>query len=203
MFEDKLSQTWQLAERAPTLFKRSKHAACSTSDSRHIIATGGSENKSTCEIYSITSDTWRQLPDLNHPRSNHASCSLGQAVFVICGSAFFEKRYRRNGSIERLKLGDSTWESIKIEDSVGRGALGACAVSADEILILGGFGQKSRITNEHWLFNVVTRQIKRAAARGQRCVAPWANACTQIAPGIVLTKCYNSDKIIQYDRHTD
>ena len=65
-------------------------AICAPVGERHVFASGGLGNHTfetlaAVERYDTSSDQWETMPSLNVPRFRHASCSVGDAVYVFCG----------------------------------------------------------------------------------------------------------------------
>ena len=67
--------------------------------------------------YTISTDSWNELPAMERARKGHASCSMKNWVYVFCGSDEFNDSLN---SIERLQVFNGraalNWEIIVIED---------------------------------------------------------------------------------------
>ena len=88
--------------------------------------------------YTIATDKWNRLSNLNVPRSSAAGCTLGNSVFVFAGS----RETTLLNSVERLdvtKIGAS-WELINIPEDVFAPRQCDTVVPLNEtvIAILGG-----------------------------------------------------------------
>ena len=62
-------------------------ALCNYAD-RYAFISGGLASQSflgSVERYDLTNDEWEEMPSLNVARIRHASCALGDAVYVFCG----------------------------------------------------------------------------------------------------------------------
>ena len=55
-----------------------------------------SKKYGSVEAYSIKSDSWRITSEINKPRSEFSSCSLGDFIYISCGNM---------GSLSESKLG--------------------------------------------------------------------------------------------------
>ena len=58
----------------------------------HVVVSGGSVTNRKrvvrfVEVYTISTDSWQDGPDLCEARGFHASCALGDFVYVSCGLA--------------------------------------------------------------------------------------------------------------------
>lgn len=97
------------------------------------------------ESYNVDMDLWFDLPNLNHGRYYHSSCSFQERwVYVFAGISQQSKKYFN--SIERLDTkasgGKKVWQEMQNDVTkfpVRQGA-GSAQINANEILIFGGFG---------------------------------------------------------------
>ncbi len=63
-------------------------ALCNVRD-RFVFVSGGGGNSinalQSVERYDISTNSWQQVPPMQIARANHASCSIGDTVYVLCG----------------------------------------------------------------------------------------------------------------------
>ena len=98
-------------------------AAIANFKDSHIFVSGGEteirgRTLKSVEYYSIKADSWSTAPNMNTKRDSHSSCSLGDFVYVSCGS----NGNRDTNCVERLNAkkllaGDSqdiVWEVLQI-----------------------------------------------------------------------------------------
>lgn len=76
-------------EKSPMKLPRSDHSMCAMTD-RFIIATGSNifdeGIASTCEIFEVRRNEWRDLPNMNTPRYMHSSATFNAThIYVFCG----------------------------------------------------------------------------------------------------------------------
>lgn len=127
-------------------FPRHGHSLTCISD-KLLIATGSALEKAakSCEFYNIELDTWFNQPSLNKGRHYHSSCVFNdQWIYVFAGVESTTKKY--TNSIERFNYAqtvsnETKWELIlDINPAFTiRQGLGSVQVSAQEILLFGGF----------------------------------------------------------------
>ena len=124
--------------------------ALSTLHDRFVFVSGGWKKRSV-ERYDVANDTWQLVPQLNGVRWRHASVAVGRLVYVVCGSDDRRRLY----SFERLdtSLADSgaaRWELIPMPeiDLTPRDWPVAAAISATELIILGGKDDKSALLDD-------------------------------------------------------
>ena len=65
-------------------------SALATGGDRFVFVSGGLSNQSfetlnVVERYDTVENRWETMPGLNVARFRHASCSMGDAVYVFCG----------------------------------------------------------------------------------------------------------------------
>ena len=60
-----------------------QHAGICNLKDKYVFASGPSVS---VERYDIASDSWQMMPSMNEKRNCHASCALGDQIYVICGS---------------------------------------------------------------------------------------------------------------------
>lgn len=66
-------------------FPRHGHSACAVGD-KYIAVSGGRYEGTKCEMYSINTNKWQELPELITRRHYHSSCAFeGRQIFVFCG----------------------------------------------------------------------------------------------------------------------
>ena len=74
---------------------------------KYAVATGGQisandgeagSGTTIVERYDLTLNSWVQLPNMNEPRVNHASCAMDDTLYVFCG----QNNGTDLGSVEKL-----------------------------------------------------------------------------------------------------
>lgn len=116
---------------------------------KFLIVTGSRIEKEdahkSVEQYNIDMDIWFDLPYLNNGRYYHSSCVLADRwVYVFAGIANATRKYFN--SIERLDTtapgASKVWELLDfpVDQFPVRQGPGSTQISANEVLIFGGFG---------------------------------------------------------------
>ena len=76
-------------------------------DNKYIIASGcgSKENHKKCEIYDVTKNDWKDLPDMITGRYDHSSCVFKNKYFyVFSGNGSYNDDGSQQRCIERLLL---------------------------------------------------------------------------------------------------
>lgn len=126
------------------LSPRSHHSSC-LHEGNYIYVTGDKLDKycsRSAERYDIANDSWLALPNLNFGRSSHASCSLGQFVYVFCGQPFTsgnQNAFVEPCQIEKFdtRFTDKPWYQIRAFYATVS-CVSVAQVSSYEIAIFGG-----------------------------------------------------------------
>ena len=148
--------------------KRGSSPALTNYKDKKILATGGESPWNMCEIsehritlacaevYSVASDYWSIIPEMNVARSAHGSCTVANYVYVACGSYKiitcpqydnYDYCIRNLQSIERINMNDiyGGWEELHVatgENLSRRNSIFMAGLSCDELLIIGGNNSK-------------------------------------------------------------
>ena len=186
------------------------------SEKRYIFASGTTDESvsDTVEQYDLrslikTNASWQRLPDLCTGRAYHASCCIGNSLYILCG----RNRLGPLSSIERLHhLSDQTkWENINLQESFSIYGMQAAQVSRTEILLCGGFSLESTM-NEMHVFDLHKQTMRKVAQENQHSIWPAYFPCCSIRNGrgtesshsltLVLTVDYSSKNVLEYDHGT-
>ena len=156
--------------------------------------TDGSGQVNKVQRIDIELNIVEDLPDLNLARQKHASCSLGDAVYVFCGQADIQMDWLINtgpvNSIEQLKGADRPsdellgrlvkWTVIDLgEKFLPRIHPAVSRISANRIVIFGGETAPELhyelLLGDVWIFNGRTskgrEQHQGDGASALKCIA--------------------------------
>ena len=93
----------------------------------------------TVDVYSIDTNSWKRCASLNNPRDSHASCTLGDKLYISGGHVNVDQM---EDSIEvanckELIAGAGSFTVITVCGFKGKYHV-FCPISTHEILIMGG-----------------------------------------------------------------
>jgi len=84
-----------------------------------LVAAGGAETNSvsnSCELYEISTNQWKPLPQLNIARRCHTGCVVGKNTIYLFGG--MKAEWAVINEIEWLDLqGDQQWKVIRPDNS--------------------------------------------------------------------------------------
>ena len=138
------------------LHVRTRFALCNFKNTQ-VFASGGNYSDLVGR-YEIADDVWQEMPRLMVARCGHSSCAIGDSVYVLCGRT----EHDFLNSIERLDTSDlqAGWQLMQL--SVGslrpRDQSVCCALSLNEIVILGGRTTHDALLNDVVVFNTNTER---------------------------------------------
>ena len=96
-------------------------------------------------MFDLGTDSWsKALPSLNLGRFNHSSCALGSKVFVVGGEtvdadgALCEQVIHDSVEVLDIEAEGSAWQVIRSHKLAPRVQPAVSAISADEVVIMGG-----------------------------------------------------------------
>lgn len=138
---------------------------CNYDDKSVFISGGiGLTERGSTHVYrfNVANESVDQMPHMRDARQNHASCSLGDSIFVFCG---FGNTTHLN-SIERLQVSPNVatrWDYIHCNPMIlePRRNLAVAPLNKDEICILGGYS-KGNFLGDIVLFNTKTKACIKA-----------------------------------------
>jgi len=141
----------KISKRANMKFPRRSHAGVYC---RMPIVCGGENSDghlSSCETFDYSKNVWIELPSLTEKKSYCSACSLGEAKIYVFGGYFTNVNgiTKKFDTIEFLDLSAETmsWKPIKLLKKgtwSGRQDTGCVQISPSEIMIFGGYGEKSK-----------------------------------------------------------
>jgi hypothetical protein len=101
--------------------------------------------KSTCEVYSFSTNTWKTIASLNIGRSGCKSIVYRSRIYVIGGNNFEHKGNR----IEFYEPQNDTWTLLEVKLPFDYFNFGIFPGGNDEVLIMGGAFCKGYMKNIH------------------------------------------------------
>jgi len=110
----------------------------------HIYAIGGSLREITCERYSVQSDRWEPIADLNESRKNASATLFLQDCFIFV----FGGEGRSGRSIERYSFQFDKWEVLTVILPCECVNPGIFVFDINKIAILGGKNSESVLVIE-------------------------------------------------------
>jgi hypothetical protein len=161
----------------------------------HIIVVGG-YNSNTCEKYSLTSDSWTRMPNLNKHRE---SCSLilYNKMMLYAFGGVYEKAYV--DTIECLDLIKGTeWVEYSFDTESLRMPyydVGICKIrnNSNCFLLLGGRGYNNEWNQNYYEINIPKLKITNKTLKTDKC-------CFMENKFIKFSKCYMQVGIGSDDR---
>ena len=157
----------------------------------------------SCLRFDLAKDTWEEMPSMQEDRREASSCALAGYLYVFCGHK--HGRYNLN-SIEKLQLVDSAseqnqqvWQLIPTSnlasDFTARKSPVACPLNKTQILIMGGQTDYNSYTNDVFIFDSESDQVKKVAGEAAEKITFWAtgNACAAV----------NEEKVVALVRGND
>lgn len=101
--------------------------------------------KSTCEVFSFSTNSWKAIASLNTPRSGCKSFIYRSRIYVIGGNNFEHK----GNSIEFYEPQNDTWTLLEVKLPFDYFNFGIFQGGNDEILVMGGAFCKGYMKNIH------------------------------------------------------
>ena len=87
-----------VVKKLPSLWRKARDFSVANFKNKKIILSGGFDQAATLvSIYDLELSTWSKAPPMNYGREDHASCCLGDKVYVFSG-------FENQGSIESLDV---------------------------------------------------------------------------------------------------
>ena len=185
---------------ASLIYNRCGHAVCSYAE-RFIFASGSGydfKQASTVECYDSQTDKWTRIPNLRIARYHHASCSVGDSIYVICGG----NQSGYTDTIEKFNLHNQQagWLLISISGLDPLDTPGATALNTREILIFGGNNTKTNRHNSVSIVDLGTSTLENVALDNSLPISPEYHQTVLSKPGCVVTIDNRTRNMLEFDR---
>ena len=78
---------------------------------------GGQRTSRHVNYYDVKTDSWSSLPWMNYARWFHASCSLGDFVFVFCGLSLHNHNRIESIDCTKIAIKTAVWNNIQVPET--------------------------------------------------------------------------------------
>ena len=160
------------------------------------------------ECYSVEDDDWFEGPDLNLPRYDTSSCTLGDRVYCFGGVQGYKSYYN---SIEWLDASDClfsgtvmpSWNLIEISQKKKLdpryGSL-FCPINANELVIMGGRDQLTDLSDA-WIFSCKKETVRKLVWNGPSfdCLSN-QSFCVRTNTFVALIDSSGEDLLVTYTK---
>lgn len=140
--------------KADMIYSRSSHGCTANHHTNQIYVAAGyhqGELTKTCEVYSVSSNAWTELPPLNEAKVSLTLCvHRGRSLYSFGGVTKFEENQPGFlvNTIEVLDLEAATpkWLMLSIRLPQIMCDVGAVSVNETDILLFGGWNKQAQST---------------------------------------------------------
>ena len=155
-----------------------------------IFRTGGVSSRTilrTVERYDILRNVWEEMPQMKVGRYNHGSCTLGSAVYALCGQI---TDIECLNSVEKLDTRDlpAGWRLIKMPPTsfVPRASLVTAALDSHQILIMGGWDSLDFLSDV-WSLDTRDQSFRLVIREAPFGFFVSETTPVQVSPGVVVS----------------
>jgi N-acetylneuraminic acid mutarotase len=113
----------------------------------------GAKTQSYNSVYSLDTDTWEELPEMEFSTLLPAVCTLSQRIYCFGGKAELQENVTGGYLIQMYTIGNRAWRTLSVEYPLGVSCLAAVTLPNSKIMCFGGIFELGEQTLNCYTFD--------------------------------------------------